>query len=160
MWGFNSSAGALISNRTFSAPVGWSAKTVTQGPDNRTYLLPVHNDKRAYLWRLGADLLIEKATLYGPFAGYQAVDLAGESANLRLLWALDDGRAAVWFVNGEGANVAGQLFTGAGYAPRRVSVGDADGKTRLLWNGETGNSALWLIRNDLSLDTIGVFGPR
>jgi FG-GAP-like repeat/Beta-propeller repeat len=63
-----------------------------------------------------------------------------------LLWANDDGQAAIWLMNGVApTSSAGIIGAGSGWSVKNVADFDGNGKGDLVWQHTDGSAAIWLM---------------
>ncbi len=87
---------------------------------------------------------------FGPVAGWRAVDIAvGADGQTRILWTHQDGRMALWRVDGDGNPTAlGPVYPPPpGFTASRIAAG-SDGLTRALWSDADDNAILWTMSAD------------
>lgn len=70
---------------------------------------------------------------------------AGADNKMRVMWAHNDGRLALWQVGSAGSLEVNNTYGPYGnWSPTSLAVG-ADGKMRVLWNNSDGTAAFWLV---------------
>lgn len=149
------------------APAGSCADRVARRtdagcPNGLASVLWRRKDRAAGLWHTSPGGAVEAASLYGPFPGWRAVDVAGGHDNVtRLLWVHDNQSAHVWSVADTAAPPADGpvLCPLAGWRPRAISASASDGLTRLLWTGAGGAMALWILDPTGALVSGRAFSP-
>lgn len=143
--------------RTFGPYDGWRATSLSIGSDNHLHLLWNCRDGQASVWRwagggLEDDGEIESQATYGPYDGWTAAAIAGDSVGAsRLLWRGEGGQASLWTLD-DAAEADEQTRTVygpfEGWTASAAACGP-DGGAHLLWRYDLGGLAsLWRVAAD------------
>ena len=164
LWSLDRTTGNYTQGPVFGPYDGgaWQASRIACGKDGISHVLWTKRDGTLSLWWLGADNTFQKNMIYGPFAGWIATDIAVGTDNLtRILWTnVNDGRAIVWSVDGNGAASNNTNFYGpySGYTAMALACG-SDGLTRLAWANTLGIASVWIMNEKNQEQSFFIYGP-
>ena len=158
--------GTRIVNGSYLGPipnsdVAWHVKGSGDfNGDGKWDVVWQHDDGRAAVWLVAGTtptaLLGADQVGGDPGAGWNVIgsgDFNGDGKS-DILWQNDDGRAAVWLLNGLSVIGADQVGSDPGPGWNVKDSGDfnGDGKSDILWQNDDGRAAVWL------LDGLNVIG--
>ena len=126
----------------------------------QSHLLWTNISGQAAVWNLFDPNPAATASLYGPFAGWTAKQIAqGPDGHARLLWTNTDGRAALWnLADANPAATCAVYGPFSGWSAKSLTVG-SDNAAHLLWDNTSGQVALWNTTDANPSATCTVAGP-
>ena len=143
LWTVNAN-GAFSYGPNYGPYPGWSAKSISDGPDGLTHLLWAKTDGTTAVWNVAPDGTFTQHG-YGPFAGYTAKAISTSATGVsHLLWNNTNGAISLWNLD-----TAGGGYSYLNYGPYQGwtanAVADGPGTTDLLWNNTNGQMSGWKI---------------
>jgi hypothetical protein len=140
--------GTTYSSYMITKPAGWVATRIT-GCSDRPCVLWKDGQGHVQVWKAPPDpQAIVQGPVYGPYAGWDAVDLTGNNlpdnlgATIALLWRSSAGSSeTIWVLNPQAALASNMNFTApSGMIAARFEQNDDGGEYAVLWTKPDGKT--------------------
>ena len=130
-------------NTLYGPFAGWTAQTLSNGPDGAPHILWTHTSGQASVWNVPATGSYTSHQ-FGPFAGWTAAAMTtGSDGVTQLLWNQTGGGTSLWTMDTTvGTYTHHEFGPFSGWSAQSLCRG-ADGQAHLLWVNASGQISLW-----------------